>query len=284
MLNVDEFESVFRAADKKTFQLDPRPLERILLVSDLEGDDLPTYVKACEELLEPLGEDVQWKVCGREDWSGIEGVLRLVDEEQPHLIVSTRNLNSDAWKYSYSLGIYLNALLRSTTIPVVVTPNPLAFPDMQWKGNRTDSVMVVEDQLTGDDSLVNWGVQLTRSGGTLHLCHMEHDEIFERYITAISKIPEIDTDTARETLKQHLLKEPRDYIASVKQILEDAYVPLTVKDHVQLGHRAADYAMLVEEHEVDVLVFPALEEDRLALHGASYQLAVELVNTPLLMV
>ena len=35
---------------------------------------------------------------------------------------------------------------------------------------------------------------------------------------------------------------------------------------------------------VDVLVFPSLEEDRLALHGIAYSLAVELVTTPLLMI
>ena len=35
---------------------------------------------------------------------------------------------------------------------------------------------------------------------------------------------------------------------------------------------------------MDLVVFPALEEDRIALHGAAYSLAVELVNTPLLMV
>ena len=38
MLNVDEFESVFRAADKPRFAYAPPPLGRLLLLADLEGD------------------------------------------------------------------------------------------------------------------------------------------------------------------------------------------------------------------------------------------------------
>ena len=37
---------------------------------------------------------------------------------------------------------------------------------------------------------------------------MEDDAVFERYLDVISKIPEIDTDVARETIQEQLC-EPR---------------------------------------------------------------------------
>ena len=282
MLNVDEFESVFRAADKKIFTHTAPSVSEILLISDLEGPELQAYVSACQTLLRPLGEKLKWSIHGNGAWSGVEGVLRLVEDATPDLIVSTRNLNSDAWRWAYSLGVYLNAMCRATSYPVVVTPNPRAYPSLPWKDGGADSVMVVDDHLTGDDRIVNWGAHLLQAGGTLHLSHMEHDEIFERYLDAISKIPEIDTETARETLRKHLLKEPTEYIESCVRGLED--LDLNVVGHVVLGHRAADYAHLVEEHDVDLVLFPALEEDRIALHGVAYQLTVQLLTTPLMMV
>ena len=284
MLNVDEFESLFRAADKVSFRHVPPTVRTVLAVADLADTELDDWVDACRRLLAAVEPGTQWIVRGAGEWAGVEGVLRLVEETSPDLVVSYRNLRSDAWRWAYSLGVYLNALTRGTTLPVVVTPNPHAFPAMSWQHSRTDSVMVVNDSLTGDDALVSWGAALTRPGGRLHLTHMEHDEIFARYLRAIAKIPEIDTDTARTTLMEQLLKEPTEYIASAQAALAEAGFDLEILRHVRMGHRVRDYRALVDEYEVDLLVFPTLEEDRLALHGVAYSLAVELVSTPLLMV
>ncbi len=286
VLNVDEFESVFRSGWKKNFVHVPPSAKRVLVVSDLEADAQEAYVQACRGLLEPLTEreSPEWSFAPHGQWKGVEGLLRLVEEERPDVIVTYRNLNSDAWKWAYSLGVYLGALTRGTEIPVVVTPNPHAYPSLEWQHSKTDSVMVLNDTLVGDDELVSWGALVTREQGELHLCHMEHDEVFDRYIDAISKIPEIDTDTARETIQALLMKEPREYIASARAALEAIAAPLTIHEHVLSGHRVADYRALVDAHEVDLVIFPTLEEDRIALHGVAYSLSVELVTTPLLMV
>ena len=286
MLNVDEFESVFRAADKKAFAHAPPRLERLLVVADVAGDVLEGYVGAVRQLLEPLtsSRQVEWLVHGGGTWSGVEGVLRLVEESAPDAIVTYRNLHSDAWRWAFSLGVYLNALTRGTEKPVFVTPSPHAFPAMGWRDDRTDSVMVVNESLAGDDALVNWGAAVTREGGRLHLTHVEHDGVFARYMDAISKIPEIDTETARETLLAHLLKEPREWIETAAAALRAADVRVEVAAHVVQAHRVSDYRDLVTQHDVDLLVFPTLEEDVIALHGVAYSLAVELIETPLLMI
>ncbi len=99
----------------------------------------------------------------------------------------------------------------------------------------------------------------------------------------ISRISEIDTDVARETIHRQLVKEPRDYIASCRRILQDAGVSIRVEEIVVLGHRISEYRKLIEEHEVDLLVFNTKDEDQLAMHGLAYPLAVELQQVPLLM-
>jgi len=71
---------------------------------------------------------------------------------------------------------------------------------------------------------------------------------------------------------------------TAQSALAKAGEKLSVREHVLRGHRVADYRAIIEEHEVDLVVFPTLEEDRIALHGVAYSLAVELVETPLLMV
>ncbi len=283
MINVDEFESAFRAADKRKFSYALPPVERVLVISDLSGEEEANYLAAVKKLL-PTLDDATYITKGGEEWAGVTKVLSLLDEVKPDLVCTYRNLNSDAWRYSYSLGIYLNALTRGSKIPVVVTPSPHESPDMAWQHRRTDSVLVVTDHLTGDDELTNWGAKMARPQSTLHLMHVEHDEDFDRIIEAISKVPEIDTDAARQTIWAQLLREPTEYSAHAQQVLKDSELALTVVPHVMTGHRVVDYRGLIDEHRVDLVVFPSLEEDRIALHGVAYSLAVELTQVPLLMV
>lgn len=284
MPNVDEFESLFRSAAKKTFTLKLPAVNRVLVLSDLEPGAHDRYVAALRELLYPLGDGLEWISHAGTERRTVENVLKLVLDEKPDLICTYRNLYSNAWQWNYSLGVHLNVLSRGTTLPVLVTPSPHGDPENAWKRRRADSIMVATDHLTGDDALVNWGLKLTRSTGTLHLLHVEPDEIFARYIDAISKIPDLDTDVARETIQTQLLAEPSDYIESCKQVLADSGSDIQVDGLVVTGHRVSEYRVLLSSHAVDILVFPTLEEDRIALHGVAYSLAVELVKIPVLMV
>lgn len=285
MLEVDEFESAFRSAAKPTFQLMRPAVRTILVVTDLESEDRGRFLAAAERFLAHVAEaDAEWVVLGAGMYPSVEALLRAVDSTEPDLLVSYRNLRSDAWRWAYSIGAYLGALARGTPLPLLVTPHPEAHPDLEFADNRLDSVMVVTDHLTGSDALVSWGVKATRPGGRLWLTHVEHDEVFERYMDAISKIPSIPTDEAREAIRKQLLKMPTDYIDSCRAELSELEIPLSIEALVTTGHRVADYRRLVTEHEVDLLVFPTLDEDRIALHGAAHSLAVELLDTPLLMI
>ena len=284
MLNVDEFESVFRAADKKRFTLKPPTAQKALVITDLNQVEHKRYLDAVKEFLTPLGNELIWSQASGTSQRSVESLLEMIDDENPDLICTYRNLYTEAWRWDFSLGVHLNALNRGTTLPVLVTPSPHTDAHLSWKGNRLDNVLVATDHLTGDDELVNWGIKITRKQGTLHLLHIEPTEILDRYLDAIGKIPELDTDIAKEKILERLLHEPTDYIESCKEALSKAEPHISLEGHIATGHRVSDYRSLINAQKADLLVFPTLEEDRIALHGVAYSLAVELVDLPLLMV
>jgi hypothetical protein len=143
--------------------------------------------------------------------------------------------------------------------------------------------MAVTDHLTGDHHLVNYAARFTDSDGALLLTHIEDDAVFSRYIEAIGKIPAIPTDEAEKLLRARLLKDPSDYIDTCTSALADHDLAIRVERIVTMGHHLKEYERLIEENEVDLLVFNTKDDDQLAMHGLAYPLAIELTNTPLLM-
>ena len=119
--------------------------------------------------------------------------------------------------------------------------------------------------------------------GRLWLAHVEDDATYDRYIDTISRIPEIDTDLARERIKRQLLREPRDYITRVATELCKVAPELRVEAEVLMGHRVAVVRGLVQTNDLDLLLLHTRDEDQLAMHGLSYPLTVELRDTPLLL-
>ena len=288
MLRLDEFESFFRAARKEPFTLRMPSLERVLLVTDLDEPSAERLEEALRQWFGPLDLDLRWTRWQAEDLQGVERLLARVrdleDAGGVDLVVTYRNLESDAWCWNYSLGAYLGALLRASRLPVLIVPHPRRFPALPWRDAGLDDVTVLADSLTGRHELIGWGVRMSAPGARLHLAHVEDDAVFARYMDAIGRIPAIDTDEARATLSERLLEDAREYIASCAHVLSEARADLRIRPQVRWGHRVADFRALVEETAADLLVLPTLEADHMALHGAAYTLAVELVDTMLLMV
>ena len=295
MLTVDEFESRFRAADKAAFRLALPEVRSVAVVTDLGGDGphgpfqdgggtQESFLEAVKKDLKVLGEETAWVEISGRDYDDVPELLDRVDRIQPDLVVAYRNLKDGSWRWPYSLGCFLNVLARETPYPVLIVPNPNEVPNLDWRDAGTPNVMVVTDHLTGDAELVNWGARMTEPGGTLWLTHIEDDVVFERYRTVISKIPTIPTEEATAAIREQLLSEPNDYIKSTRDALRTSNRPLKVDSVVRMGHRVRDYLELLENHRVDLLCFHTASDDQVALHGATYLLAVELRTLPILMI
>ncbi len=283
MPQIDQFESAFKSASKTLYEHAAVQFASVLVVTDRPRVEADAFAGRVRNFLRILGEELTWRTVADEEYTNAEELLPLVEQAAPDLVVTYRNLHTTSWKFPHSLGSCVDVLTQVSQAPVLLLPHPLAGRELARALERNDRVMCVAGHLTGDHRLVNLGVRFTQPGGTLYLAHVEDDTVFERYIETISKIPEIDTSLARETLLQQLLKEPQDYIESCRTVLRETGTELTVKDVVTLGHRVSTYRNFVQKYKLDLLVLHTKDEDQLAMHGLAYPLAVELREIPLLL-
>jgi hypothetical protein len=137
--------------------------------------------------------------------------------------------------------------------------------------------------LTGDDRLVNWGVHMTFGDGTLYLAHVEDDATLDRYLDVIGRLPQVNSEQAGELIPEKLLALPRGYIQSVTEVLRAQNINETVVPLVRLGHALTDYKALIDEHELDLLIFQSKDDNQAAMAGMAHALAVEIRHKPLLL-
>lgn len=279
MTRIDQFESLFKAADKPVFHLQEPDLSSVLLVSDRDEQGTAELAGRLQTWLSVLGPGQRWQSVAGEGSRDLGALLARFDAaEPPDLVITWRHLHSDGWRWPYSLGEHVDVLTQATSVPVLVLPRP-----EELELDAIGSVMVVTDHLAGDETLVNTALRLLPDGGDLHLTHVEDEAALDRFLELVARIPEIDTDTARELVKRQAMKEPADYVESIKAALQQARPGLRIHPHVTLGHQLSDHVRLVREHTVDLLVMNTKDDDQAAMHGLAHPLAVELRDLPLLM-
>ena len=288
MTNLDQFESEFRSATRTPYDYTAVGLSHGLLITDLPQVDPQLEANLAKFLgVGRDGKPIELEHVSIDSTCNVRELLAVINqkksEKAAELLVTYRNLHSDAWSWPHSLGDAVDVLTQITDVPVLLIPNPKEDQDYGDQLQNTDVVMAITDHLAGDHKLVNYAVALTQPGGKVILSHVEDDETLRRTIEAISKIPSIDTDTVAADLPAQLLKDPLDYAQSCQQVLKDSEVDVTVEHSVTLGHRLRDHLELIEQHNVDLLVLNTKDDDQLAMHGLAYPLAVELRKTPLLM-
>lgn len=280
---IDQFESVFRAAERPRFAYAPPLIERVLVVTDGGADDGRAFTEAIRTFVAPAGLDgAMFETLCRDDFDTIARMLELVEARQPDLIATYRNLHLKTQDLRHSLGAYLDTLTQATVMPVLVTPRPErdAFAAAM---RPTDDVLVMTDHLAADVRTVNYGVRFAAKGGTVHLCHIEDDATFQRYMRAIERIPTIETDSARETIRRQLLKAPQEYIEACVESLRAGGQDVRINSVVRMGHCIDDYRELIKQHAGDLLVCNTNDDERLTMHPMAYALAIEVRDEVLLL-
>ncbi|MCI5223031.1 MAG: hypothetical protein D3924_10240 [Candidatus Electrothrix sp. AR4] len=282
MTQIDQFESVFRAAAHDAFEYEAVAFHRVLFVTDGNAEQSKAFIQQTLDYATNLKKSAIELVHGAAFQTTTE-LLEQVNAHQPDLICTYRNLHSKAWKFQHSLGEHLDVLLQRTDAPVLVMPHPEAgFANVDALQN-TKTVMAITDHLANNHALVNHALSFVALGGELYLTHIEEESVFERYIDAISKIPTIDTDEARKRIAHQLLQDSIHYIASCQKVLEAQGLSLTIHSIVSFGHHLTKYRQAMESHAVNLLVMNTKDDEQLAMHGLAYPLAVELRQLPILM-
>jgi len=280
MTKVDQFESVFRAAARTVFEYRRPEIETVLVITDLEAEPARALTQRIRGFLAELGNP-SYQTVDKNGFHSVIELLELIEQHRPELVCTYRHLHSGAWRWPHALGEHLDVLTQVAASPILVFPHPEHEQALAHTLVNTDVVLAITDHLTGDHRLVSWAARFTQTGGDLFLAHVEDDAVFERYIDAIKKIPQIPSELAEEELRTRLMKDPRDYIDSCREGLGEQ--SLKIHDVVTVGHRLSEYRQLIEQQKVDLLVMNTKDEDQLAMHGLAYPLAVELRTIPLLL-
>lgn len=280
--HIDEFESLFRRSERAPFAHAEIPLQSVAVVCDGTTADGEKIAADVQSFLPALHGVNTWHIVPGEDFANVGELLQEIDQQQTDLIVTYRHLHEKSLIPQHSLGVYLDVMTQATSIPVLVLPGTAAQPKALPDGH-CDRVMVVTDHISGDNRLINYGVRLCADGGTVWLCHVEDDAVFHRYMAAISRIPQIDTEVARTQIEEQLLKEASDFISTCIAVLQESRPDLTYESVVTRGHQLRQYSELVQSHEVDLVVANTKDEGQLAMHGMAYSLSVELTNVAMLL-
>ena len=228
MTKLDVFESIFRSADKSVYTHGRVEIARILVVTDLSDAAAAPLVDQLRSFLSVLGEDLAWSHLGDADFGSVGSLLEQVESATPDLVVTYRHLHSNAWQWPHGLGEYLDVLTQATDLPVLVLPHPDAERALPHAIADTNCVMAITDHLTADARLVDYALRFTAPSGTCWLTHVESQRHFDHFVSAVEKIPEIETDDVRQLVEAQLLKDPGDYIESCREVIEAQAYPLAV--------------------------------------------------------
>lgn len=283
MSTVDQFESVFKAAAKATYSHEASSISNALVATDLEGAEANFFLQATKGFLAEAAPETDWRLLEGKDFASSRGLLDKVEEVRPDLTVTYRHLKSESWRWPYGLGECLDVLTQATPNPVLVLPHPENAVAAERLNHPPKEVMAVSGHLGDDHQLIRLAIHFTANQGRLTLSHVEDQATFDRYLDAISKIPEIDTEVAKEFILERLLDDARDYAEAVRSEVEKRDMIMEVIGLVKVGKRLSDYSEMVEAGKVDLLVMNAKDEDQMAMHGMAYPLAVELRSIPVLL-
>ena len=285
MSTVDQFESVFKAAAKINYMHETPSPGKVLLATDMDESDGALYLNSVRQYFEKtlLPDETNWEVLSKNEFQTVKDLLGKVEEHRPDILITYRNLRSESWRWPYSLGEHLDVLTQITTTPVLVLPHPDRDDASEFLSKSPENVMAVSGHMCGEGTLIKYASAFTPKGGKLLLSHIEDKVTLDRYLDAIEKIPDIDSEVARETLLARLLNDAKDFSESAREGLKQAGLDISVECMAQLGSRLEDYRKLIEEGQVDLLVMHAKEDDQLAMHGMAHPLAVELRAVPILL-
>jgi len=282
---IDEFESIFRSADKPIFHFAPPKVEKILLMSDLSGQEARTFEEKVRQFVESgePGVIITWESIHGDEPDTRDELLKVVEAHAPDLIVTHRNLHDDIRDPHFGLGVYVEVLTQSTEAPVMVVPR-LWDEAFEKATEKLEDVMMVADHLVGDDRLVNWAVHFVNNSGILFFTNVESQFEFERYMAAVSRIPDIETELAEGEIRRELLKEAEDYIQRCRKILAKVKPNLQTEAIVTMGYPLPTYRELLRQHHHKMLVMDSKDEKQIAMRGLAYAMAVEFSDIAMLLI
>ncbi|MBL4884983.1 MAG: hypothetical protein JKY95_10675 [Planctomycetaceae bacterium] len=280
--HIDEFESVFRRSEQEPFIYLEKKLNRVLLVLDEQHSQAEATIDSLKQFSSLLSGVEQWDTFLIGQNTTVQDLEQDIQGSPADLLITWRHLREEQSVPRHSLGVYVDMLTQATKFPVLLLPGS-ADVSATIQGKKCQTVLAATDHLAGDHRLVNYAAAATNPQGQLVLCHVEDDQVFERYLQAIERIPEVNSALVRTKLQSQLSRDVIRYMEAAQTSLAQAKVPIQMKTEVTTGHRLAAYKGLIDSHAADLLVMNTKDDDQLAMHGLAYAMSVEFVEIPQLL-
>jgi len=257
MSDISSFESVFR-----------RALDKVLIITDLDAEKSQAYTQKVQHYLQStIRRDTYEVDCWtHEDYQPWPRMKEAIRQKKPDLIITYRMLWAEDISPDKSLGSYIDLLSQDTEFPLLVTPHPRLY-SMDHILKEEGAVLVATEHLIDDHRLINFALKFTVASAPLILVHIEDENTFDYYMSAIRKIPDISTEDAEDKLKKQLLADPIHHAESVQEVLAEKTPDLKVQTYIRFGHLITAYRELMERHSTDLLVMNTKDDTQLAMHS-----------------
>ena len=264
---LDLFGSVFKRSVKHHFRHVEHKLEKVYLLGDEENmeamqSSMQAYCPNC--LVHLYNDNFLWKEFKQK-----------IAQEAPDLIVLQRHLGITQKDLRSSLSPILECITQEVQIPLLVLPS-------EFQELKIATVGIGFDHQIDNSDLVNRGLLMHKFLKKVAFIHIEDVAIFNYYMDAISRIPEINTEQAETHIKETILSLSEDFFEDAAAHLEEHDITSII--HCELDEVVKSYERIVAENKIDLLVFEAQDETKLAMHSLGQSMTIQFPDLAIMLV
>ncbi|MCJ8290917.1 MAG: hypothetical protein HRT58_15305 [Crocinitomicaceae bacterium] len=265
--NLDIFESIFNRSVKRRYKYEDYQLGKVLIIGNSNDlDKLSNFISEyCPEIQ-------SYEYNSTFNWVEFKSEI---EKAQPDLILIERQLGISNRDLTYSVGPILESITQEINIPVLVIPH-------EFEGLKIETIGIGFDHQIDNSNLINKGLLMRRHLKNIELIHIEDESIFNYYLDAIAKIPGINTEYAETNIKETILDLSGDFFKDVASNLENETLKAGI--HCKFGDTVQSYGELIKDRKIDLLVFAAEDDSKMAMHSLGHSLTIQFPNVATLLV
>lgn len=307
----DEFASLFRSVVKPHLEVDPLPLNRLLIVLDSLGNEgkregtcrlarsmaetfktetrilapVPTAgpmledaQRRCSRLVEEI-ESKGGQVSGRAEVGfAATQILEEIESFQADFIVLPSLFGElDEDLEEFSLGAVVDKVLSRTGKPILLVEGEVEEPEALW----SDMLLFIEETGTAETCLAVTRT-LAAKEADARLLHVIDSHMLALVERAFAVATELDTAVACAALEKALHKDMEHFLMGAQDLLNRtghrAEFMIEVGDPVEVCRQT------IKEKGPNLVICNSVSPDQRLVDSVAYNLAAYLRETPLLLV